>query len=220
MNILIVTATELEVNPLLLQFTFRQEIYPELINYSYKNHQIDVLVTGVGMTSTAFLMGKTLNTKEYDIAINLGIAGSFNDNIKIGETVHIISDEIAELGAEDDNQFLSLKDMKLSKFESGYKNITPINNSIISSLKKVNGITVNTVHGNEKSIEKIKNRLNPDIESMEGAAFFHACLSENTLCAQIRTISNKVEKRNRDSWDIPLAINNLCKTGLEIINNL
>ncbi len=220
MKILIVTATESEVIPLLLQFTFNREIHPKLKTFTFKNHHIDVLVTGVGMTSTAFWMGKTLSSKKYDLSINLGIAGSFKDNISIGETVHVISDEISEIGAENDTQFLSLENLGLSDSDNKINNSTPINNSVISSLKKVNGITVNTVHGNENSIEKIKERLNPDIESMEGAAFLFSCLTEDITCSQIRTISNKVEKRNRDNWDIPLAIKNLSEIGLEIINNL
>ena len=41
-----------------------------------------------------------------------------------------------------------------------------------TNLNHVKAITVNTVHGNEDSISKIINRLNPDIETMEGAAIF------------------------------------------------
>jgi len=62
--------------------------------------------------------------------------------------------------------------------------------------------------------------FNPQVESMEGAAFFYACLLEGITCSQIRTISNKVEKRNKDNWNIPLAVKNLCATGLQIINTL
>ena len=220
MDILIVSATKFEIEPLLSQFTFGKERYPYLKTYSYKNHTIDVLITGIGMTATAFMLGKILLPKLYDAAINLGIAGSFDHSISLGETVHIVSDQISELGAEDDNQFLSLMDMNLSSNDSEISNLSPLQNIIISNLKQVNGITVNTTHGNKISIDKIVKRLNPKTESMEGAAFLSACISEKISCAQIRTISNKVEKRNKDNWDIPLAINNLCKTGLEIINNL
>jgi futalosine hydrolase len=220
MDILLVSATSFELDPLLLSFNFEKKINQNLTRYSFNTHTIDVLISGIGMTATAFWMGKTLSSTSYDLSINLGIAGSFSEQINIGETVHVIADEISELGAENDTQFLSLKELKIAKNKSRFNSPIPIHNAIISSLKKVNGITVNTVHGNEKTIEKIKNRLSPDIESMEGAAFLMACSSEKIKCAQIRTISNPVEKRNKDHWDIPLAINNLCKTGLEILNSL
>ena len=100
------------------------------------------------------------------------------------------------------------------------QNTIPIKNPVINTLKKVTGLTVNTAHGDKNSIQKIKELFNPQIESMEGAAFFYACLLEGITCSQIRTISNKVEQRNKENWDIPLAVKNLCKTGLNLINNL
>jgi futalosine hydrolase len=226
MKILIVSATYLEIEPLLLQFSFEKEVNQKLKRYSYNNHEIDVLVPGVGMTCTAYWMGKTLNSKLYDVAINLGLAGSFDDNLTIGETVHITSDQISELGAEDGDSFLSLIDMDLIEDEDyllnhgKMKNTIPIQNQVIDSLEKVNGITVNTTHGAAISIQKIQELFQPQVESMEGAAFFYACLLEGITCTQIRTISNKVEKRNKDNWDIPLAVKNLCSTGLQLINTL
>ena len=80
------------------------------------------------------------------------------------------------------------------------------------------GITVNTVHGNEASIVKIVDRLNPDVESMEGAACFMVCEKFNIPCMQIRAISNKVEKRNKTIWDMPLAIKNLNTKVQQIID--
>ncbi|MBL4668650.1 MAG: futalosine hydrolase [Flavobacteriales bacterium] len=218
MNILLVSATYLEIEPLLLQFQLEQEVNQKLKRYTYNKHKIDVLIPGVGMTCTAYWMGKTLNSKIYDVAINLGIAGSFNENIKIGETVNIISDQISEIGAEDGDSFLSTTDLGFTEEELPLKLLQ--DNSIINSLTKVSAITVNTTHGNDTSIQKIKERFNPQVESMEGAAFFYACLLEEITCAQIRTISNKVERRNKDNWDIPLAVKNLCDTGLKIIQAL
>jgi futalosine hydrolase len=76
------------------------------------------------------------------------------------------------------------------------------------------------VHGNEDSIRTITNLFSPDIESMEGAAFFRGCnrLSENYF--QVRAVSNYVEKRDKSKWDIPLAINNLNNFCITLINDL
>jgi len=224
MNILIVSATTMEIDPLLSQFNFQKDSSNYLKNYSYRTHRIDVLITGIGMTSTAFWLGKTLSSNKYDAVINLGLAGSFEDTIVVGDTVQVISDQFSELGAEDGDSFLSLKEMNLSEeaiFTNGVlKNSYSIKNSIIDAIPKVKGITVNTTHGNEQSIQKVRELHHPQTESMEGAAFLYACLMEKVTCAQIRTISNKVERRNKDNWDIPLAVKNLCTNGLEIINSL
>ena len=42
---------------------------------------------------------------------------------------------------------------------------------------------------------------------MEGAAFFAGCRRFNNYM-QIRAVSNRVEKRDKDKWNIPLAIEN------------
>lgn len=226
MNILLVSATYLEIEPLLLMFSFEKEINQKLKRYTYKNHTIDVLIPGVGMTCTAYWLGKTLTSKLYDSAINVGLAGSFTDTINIGDVVNITSDQISELGAEDGESFLSLIDMDLIMDEDftlnngEMKNTICIDNPTIDSLQKVKAITVNTTHGDDESIKKVKDLFNPQVESMEGAAFFYACLLEGISCAQIRSVSNKVEKRNKDNWDIPLAVKNLCSTTLQIINSL
>jgi futalosine hydrolase len=74
------------------------------------------------------------------------------------------------------------------------------------------------VHGNEASIYKLGSRINAQIESMEGAAFFYACRQMEVPCMQIRAVSNYVEKRNRDAWQIGLAIKNLNTFAAEFLN--
>jgi futalosine hydrolase len=171
------------------------------------------------MVATAFALGKHLANNQYDLAINLGIAGSFDREIALGEVVEISKDTIAELGAEDDNYFLPIEKLGFgegtyypsSKLENLYNLFNNFN------LKQTTAITVNTVHGNNASIQKITDRLNPQIESMEGAAFFYACKQFNVPCIQIRAVSNYVEKRNRDAWKIGLAIKNLNTFAMELV---
>ena len=226
MKILIVSATYLEIEPLLTHFNFVEQTNQKLRKYTFKNHQIDVLIPGVGMTYTAYWLGKTLNTKLYDGAINLGLAGTFDANIKIGEVVNVHSDRIAELGAEDGEKFLSLIDMDLIEDEDfslqngEMINAIQIENEFTKTLQKVSAITVNTTHGEESSIENIKMLFNPQIETMEGAAFFYACLLEGIPCLQLRAISNKVERRNKENWDIKLAVKNLTDASLKLLIEL
>ena len=216
MNILIVSATRNEIEPLISELSDFREERSNLYQASFNSISIDVLITGIGMVATSFYLGKHLHNK-YDLAINLGIAGSFNRNIEMGSVVNIYSDRFSELGAEDGNSFLSLEEMNLQG-ESEIVNELTTNNPIIDALPKVTGITVNTVHGNEQSIETVINRFHPYTESMEGAAFLFACKAANQPCVQIRAISNYVEKRNRNNWNIPLAIANLNKKAIEILS--
>ena len=89
----------------------------------------------------------------------------------------------------------------------------------LDSLPKANGITVQTVHGNEQSIALLRQR-NPSasIESMEGAAVFYAGQLEGIPVIEIRSVSNPVEPRNRAGWDIQGAIHSLNQFLLQLLN--
>lgn len=212
MKILLVAATRAEVEPFLKHYSFNAEAPFEK---AIGNHQLNVLITGVGMVATAFSMAKAFSEQNYDLAVNAGIAGSFSSSLKPGEICNVTEDIFAELGAEDSDNFLSIENLGLGK--SIY---SPINCNLFNinkPLKQVRAITVNTVHGNEISIQKIVARLNPDIESMEGAAFFYACEQYQVPSLQIRSISNYVEKRTRDNWQIDTAIRELNIYLIELI---
>ena len=58
------------------------------------------------------------------------------------------------------------------------------------------------------------------LESMEGAAFFQAFLRTGTPFFAFRGISNYVEPRNRNNWQIALAVQNVQKAVLALLPEL
>jgi futalosine hydrolase len=208
MKTLLVAATIFEIKGLLAHFNLPEKDF-------VKSEQFDVLITGVGMTATAFALGRHLSN-EYGQVLNLGIAGSFNPNHQIGDLLLVTTDSLSELGAEDADQFLTIAQLGFG--ESTYKAILP-ERSVLPALKTALGITVNTVHGNQGSIDKVSARLAPDVESMEGAAVIYACNQFNLPCIQVRSISNYVEVRNKANWNISLAIKNLNNWAISFLTN-
>ena len=192
MKILLVSATDLEIE---------KERFSDF----------EILITGIGMLNTSISLTQRLSSGKYDLLINIGVAGSFNPELNIGDVVEVVEEKISELGFEDGESFSEFNEFNL-------KNI--FENKSKTDLLSVRSITVNRVHGNKRSITEIINRLNPDIENMEGAAFFQVCNTFNVPCIQIRAISNKVEHRNKDNWNLPLAIKNLNNKAEEIIAEL
>jgi len=214
-KILIAAATELEIKPL-----------KKLLAKTSLKKQPDFIITGIGMTATAYHLAKKISGKKYDLAVNIGLAGSFQKKIFIGEVVNVTSESFADLGAEDGNNFLTLAEMGLQKKNEfpfrGEKlfNTTAKKYSFLKKLRQANSITVNTVHGSERSIKSAVRKYNPGIESMEGAAFFYVCMMEKIPCVQLRAISNYVERRNKNNWNIPLALKNLTATTFEFLQTL
>ena len=219
MNILVVSATEFEVKPLL---GFLGIALPTIginnSNIDFEEKDIKVLITGVGMVNTALMMGRYAHT-DYDLIINAGVCGAFDKQLELGELVHITEDVLSEMGAEDGDDFFTYDQLNLPGRHIFSENC---NDSylMVDLLKKVKGITVNTVHGNEANIEKVKQLYHPDIESMEGAAFFAACSGMKGNHIQIRAISNYVEKRDKEKWQMPLAIKNLNDFLITFIKNV
>jgi futalosine hydrolase len=97
-------------------------------------------------------------------------------------------------------------------------NSAPPANTVIAQLPVGDAITVNTAHGHAASIARAVERYNPHVESMEGAAFMYACLVHGMPFAQIRAVSNIVERRNRAAWKMGEAIEALGSTLLTIID--
>jgi futalosine hydrolase len=166
---------------------------------------------------------KQLQNKKYKLVINAGIAGSFNDEISVGSTVMVTSDCFADLGVMDNGSFRTIFDEKFQDpnafpFHNG-KLLCTFDSPFTTNLLKATGITVNTVTGNIETIKFFKDRYQPDIETMEGAAIAYTCLMENVPYIQIRSVSNKVEPRNKKNWNISLAIKNLTSTLIDIFTS-
>jgi futalosine hydrolase len=223
MRFLLVVATDLELAPLVARLTPAPPPSERVRAFTHASHQVDVLTTGVGMIATATWCARALMRQRYDLAINLGVCGSFNPVYPPCTVVNVVADSIPELGAEDDRQFLTIQQLGLLGADeppfSGGRLVNPNRavNPVIAGLPAVSGITVNTVHGNEASIARVVAQVAPDVETMEGAAFMYACLVSGAACAQVRAVSNVVERRNRSAWKLPEAVNALADTALRII---
>jgi futalosine hydrolase len=225
MRFLLVAATGLELAPLVGRLTPASPSSGPLRTFTHGSHHVDVLTTGVGMVATAAWCGRVLARQPYDLAVNLGVCGSFVPAYPPGTVVNVTTDSFSELGAEDDERFLTVQQLGLLGPDappfSGGRLVNPHvpANRVIAGLRAVGGITVNTVHGNESSIARVVARFEPDVESMEGAAFMYACLVSGVPFAQVRAVSNMVEKRNRDAWKLREAVEALNDTALRLIEH-
>jgi futalosine hydrolase len=182
------------------------------------------VVTGVGAVATAWTLTRYLCGEQLpDLAVNIGIAGSFNSDIPPGDVVMPVSDCFADSGVEDRSGFLSLSEAGLQDsdelpFRSG--RIIAENRFVSAAsqiLRPVSAITVNTASGSLPTIARISEKYHPDIETMEGAAFFYVCSREKIPFMALRAVSNMVEPRDREKWNIGLALANLSVKLHEIL---
>lgn len=221
-RILYVTATVSEADTLKI-ISEKIKLTPDFS----ENIELVSLVTGVGAVPTAWKLNQWIaKYGKPDLAINAGIAGSFNQSIMKGDVVMPVVDCFADYGVEDGEEFFTLFEAGLAEpdkfpFRNG---MLYAENSYVEKTRKiirsVSSVTVNTSTGSEISRNKLMKKFNPDIETMEGATFFYICSLENIPFLALRSISNMVEARNKDNWNIKLALGNLSDKLVDVILNL
>ena len=185
---------------------------------------IDILITGVGIPAATYHVQKKLYQSDYDFVIQAGFAGSYRNQISLGETVLVAKDCFGDLGLEEKEIFTPLFDTGLGiKDEFPFANGWLANDHPFLALEhytKVNAITVNTVSDSKLLLQQRMACFNPDTESMEGAAFHYICLQEKIPFLQVRTISNYAGERDKTKWTIKEAVVNLNRELNKIINFL
>ena len=215
MNILLIAATEAEIAPLIKHISDSWHKEKEGI-YSKNGSRLTIAISGVGMLAMAYKLTKKISEREFDLVIQAGIAGAYNKDIELGEVVFVRSDTVADLRVEDDERYINM--FELGLIEKGvipYDEQGWLNNDIrypkewVDSIRHVSAITVNTVTGKQSTVDQMIAIYNADLESMEGAAMHYVCLLEEVPFIQIRAISNYVEIRDREKWQMSKAIDKL-----------
>ncbi|MEM1214460.1 MAG: futalosine hydrolase [Bacteroidota bacterium] len=217
MKILIVSATPFEIAPVLERLAQQPQAVSGL--------QISSLVTGVGLPLTAWSLGQHLATHTYDYLIQAGVGGALDRKLVLGEVVEVVSDCFADLGVEEaDGRFTKATDLGLvAADEFPFREGRLWNQPEVERrfLPTAHGISVNKVHGYEPSIERLRAQYPfAQVESMEGAAFYYAALQAQLPFLQLRSISNYVEKRQREKWELKLAIERLNAVLFELLTVL
>ncbi len=87
MNLLIVAATEFEIEP-----------------FIQHKKKADILITGVGIPATVYHLTRKSIAEKYELVIQAGIAGAFSDKFNLGEVVAIKEDTFADIGIEENGE--------------------------------------------------------------------------------------------------------------------
>jgi futalosine hydrolase len=212
MNILVIAATPIEITPFLEYFK------------TNNSRNIDVLITGIGLTATTYSLMRQLRLKKPDVIIQAGVGGCFDTKILPGSVVAIKQEAIADQSVIELNQLKTLFDLKLvPQDQYPYKKGWLINNTDMLkkvSLKKVKAISVNEITTSKQKVKFYKETFDPVVESMEGAALHYVCRMENIPFIQIRAVSNYIAERNKKNWNMKESIINLNKELISLLEKI
>ena len=208
-----------------------------------EHHRVDLVLTGIGVASTAYKITRQIylarrEGQPYDVAVNVGLAGSYDlEKFPLGSAGIIEAEHFGDLGIELDASagFQTLFDYKILESETfPYKGGALLRSMTMANLTadgdagllerienfaalfpKAVGVTVQTFSGNPQKVETVYSKFSPQIESMEGAAFYYVCIWEHLPALELRSISNEVGERDRTKWDASKALKAL-ETDMEL----
>jgi futalosine hydrolase len=213
MDILLIAATAKEIEP-----------FFEYYRNTKKTQNIDILITGIGLTAVTYRLLKQLQLKRPGMVIQAGVAGCFDKKIPLGAVVAVKKETIADQSVIELKKLKTLFDLKLVPHDQfPFKKGWLENNSTVLKklkLKKVDAISVNEITTSKQRVRFYEESFQPVIESMEGAALHYTCLMENIPFIQLRSISNYIAERDKTKWDMKKSIVNLNDTLIHLVETI
>ena len=202
-----------------------KEITPFLDYYQENKHSLnaDILISGIGLTATAYHLAKQINLKRPKLIIQAGLSGAFNKTLPPGAVVAVKQDTIADESVVELEKLKTIFDLKLVPqnqfpFKKGWL-INPHTTLIKKTkLEAVKAVSVNQISVSKQSIDFYRKKFDPAIESMEGAALHYVCLMENVPFIQLRCVSNNIGERNKKKWNMSESISNLNNELIRFID--
>jgi futalosine hydrolase len=166
--------------------------------------------------------------------ILFGIGGAYErSGLDIGDIAIAETENYGEEGVITSNGWkpMDFIGIPLLKKEKDYYNSYQIDSSLIGqaasaskncgfNVRSGNFITVSMCSGTQLAGEKMRTRFNGLCENMEGAAVAHICTMYDIPMVEIRGISNIIEDRDLNRWNIEKAASNCNKTVLELIRTI
>lgn len=176
----------------------------------------EVLLGGVGPVAAAAATSARLARGGVDLVISAGIGGGFAP-LAPGDVAVASTIVFADLGAETADGFVPLPSL-------GFGQVSwSVPAALAVSLADRTGghlgtiLTVATVTGSAAGADAMLGRF-PDAvgEAMEGAGVAAAASLHGVAVAEVRAISNLVGPRDRDAWQVPLALSSLRRAFAEL----
>lgn len=217
-----------EIKKVMIQIEENNIYELTFIQGKINNNEVILVESGVGKVNAARVTQILIDKFQVDLIINVGSAGSVNDELQIGDIVigkKIVQHDfditafghpkgfISNVGqyVECDNQLVDKLEQTISKISSNEFNI------------KIGTIASGDIFcTNIKMKEKIRTKFGADAVEMEGAAIAQVCKLDKIPFVIIRSISDTPNGKNEITFEqfleiaskrCAMAINELLKSN-------
>jgi len=198
MDILIVSPSFVSLQKFISQLQLVDNYGKNYARFQFADKELDILISGYGGSMVSHWVNKAIQRKSYDIVIHLGKCFALNDKSEVGTLVNVIDDYFGDLGFTYDSGFQSLFDLEMmpkdeSPFHNGILENPSDYSEILTSYRKVSGMSCNTIPASLFQIGEIYIKNYPDIISLGGASVLYACMESKTDVIQLSYVAGKLE---------------------------
>lgn len=175
----------------------------------------DVLHTGVSKSNAAAATALALDPKIHAAVVSIGIAGAYppGNVAMLGTTLAATTSMLADEGVTTPDGFRDCASLGFPLFEGAFEAAIgdPHLLDAIEPHVETSGpvATVSACSGTDHLALMTSARTGAIAECMEGAAVGLVAGRQGVAFLELRTISNTTGDRDRQSWDIPLALERL-----------
>lgn len=179
-----------------------------------------LIETGIGAVNTAQALTVALHEMAPGLVLQIGIGGAYlGSGLDKGDLALASEENYGDLGVITPDGWSPADEIGIPVLsaERDYYNTYPLDSKLVDNAQHileqsgecvVQGpfVTVQQCTGREDIGNELAARFNAICENMEGAAAAHVCTLYAVPFLELRAISNRVEDRNRNAWDIPRAV--------------
>jgi futalosine hydrolase len=239
-RLLLITATRLEAEPFRAELTNLEQIdfplgelwcgfLPASGAKSPSPLQVYLAHLGIGKVNTAAGLALAIERLKPMAVIQFGIGGAYvNSFASIGTVMAATHDIHIDSGVRTAEGWQGMAQVGfplLIKGAETHYNVFPTDKTltqlIVDAVSLPTGIfaTSETITGTFDESTAIQEQFDVSIESMEGAAAAHVCRALGIPFAEIRSVSNIVGERDKQHWDIRLAVKRVNSVVLDTLQN-
>lgn len=191
------------------------------------NRDVTYAASGIGKTNAAHATTILIEKFSSELVILFGVAGAYpSAGLEVGDIAVAEKEIYGDEGVLAKDGFHGTESIGIPLLKKGrkkYFNEFPLDKNLIkrvTNFKSGTFVTVSTCTGTRKRALELRKRYGAICENMEGAAVAHICAIYGAPMLEIRGISNIVEGRDKNKWDIRLAAENCQKTLIEMLRYL
>ena len=200
---------------------------------------VTLLETGIGLVNTAQALTGVLESTPPALVLQVGIGGAYpGSNLLIGDIAVATEESYGEIGVETAEGWESAEAIGIPLLETDGDTFNTFSldsdrtsraealirgakwGAMPPFIRKGPFVTVQQCTGTELRGRELAERFGAICENMEGAAAAHVCARYETPFLEVRGISNPVEDRDREAWDLPLAAERAQQAALTVIKQI